>query len=112
MTINEAIKKAVEGGMSYYPKNYNEKELIQLLTGERAFWQSLGKSLGWVTKNEISHSGQCAAKIKRCGIIGTDPKHFDTCYMSNSDEWRWKWHRFIDHLAEGKDAESWFENLR
>ena len=23
-----------------------------------------------------------------------------------------RWHRFIDHLAEGKDAESFFENLK
>ena len=25
--------------------------------------------------------------------------------------WRKHWHRFIDHLAEGKDAESFFKDL-
>lgn len=27
-------------------------------------------------------------------------------------EWKTKWHRFIDHLAEGKDINSFFENLK
>jgi hypothetical protein len=25
--------------------------------------------------------------------------------------WRFHWHRFIDHLADGKDAESFFASL-
>jgi hypothetical protein len=51
------------------------------------FWQSLGKALGW--------------DEKRC---------FLQKYRDN--EWQYQWHRFIDHLAEGKDAESFFETLQ
>jgi hypothetical protein len=27
------------------------------------------------------------------------------------NSWRFHWHRFIDHLADGKDAESFFAAL-
>jgi hypothetical protein len=27
------------------------------------------------------------------------------------NSWRFHWHRFIDHLADGKDAESFFAGL-
>jgi hypothetical protein len=29
----------------------------------------------------------------------------------DADAWRWHWHRFIDHLAEEKDVESFFAAL-
>lgn len=47
------------------------------------FWQALGKARGW-------------------------RKDWPT---EGSPDWLFHWHRFIDHLAEGKDAESFFESL-
>lgn len=47
------------------------------------FWQALGKARKW-------------------DKIETNPKNVSWL------EW---WHRFIDHLAGGKDAESFFETL-
>jgi hypothetical protein len=29
----------------------------------------------------------------------------------DANAWRFHWHRFIDHLADGKDAESFFAAL-
>jgi hypothetical protein len=29
----------------------------------------------------------------------------------DTNAWRFHWHRFIDHLADGKDAESFFASL-
>jgi hypothetical protein len=51
-----------------------------------SFWQSLGKALGW---DERIDDGSHYAK----------------------PGWLEAWHRFIDHLAEGKTAESFFETL-
>lgn len=48
-----------------------------------SFWQALGKARGW-------GEGDGSVKVW---------------------DWRGYWHRFIDHLAEGKDAESFFKDL-
>jgi len=56
------------------------------------FWQSLGKACGWnekETKN-VWHTGLHGVVIP---------------------ESRYRWHCFIDHLAEGKDAGSFFNSL-
>ena len=52
------------------------------------FWQALGKALGW-------RKEQAAVAMSRV----TEPA------------WQSSWHRFIDHLAEGNTAESFFERL-
>jgi hypothetical protein len=51
------------------------------------FWQALGKARGW----DIAY-----------GSYGWE----------TAEEWKVNWHRFIDHLAEGKDAESFFAQLQ
>jgi hypothetical protein len=32
-------------------------------------------------------------------------------WRKDTDAWRWFCHRFIEHLAEGEDAENFFEEL-
>ena len=51
------------------------------------FWSALGKARGWRT---IQHSD----------LIGDE-----------TVQWKVNWHRFIDHLAEGKDIESFFATI-
>ena len=87
--IKLAIQKAIEGGYkntSYHPDFENRLEKLYFL--DPLFWQSLGKSLGW---GEIIHCD------------GYDKTYAD-CTKCN-------WHRFIDHLAENKDPESFFKDL-
>jgi hypothetical protein len=42
-----------------------------------------------------------------------DPDFWKALSTSRNDvnAWRFHWHRFIDHLADGKDAESFFAAL-
>lgn len=56
------------------------------------FWQALGKAMGWGKKMSVSiaSGGGTAWHTKK---------------------WQAHWHDFIDHLAEGKDAESFFAEL-
>jgi hypothetical protein len=54
------------------------------------FWQALGKAYGWGT-DAINVSWNIKGKD-----MGT---------------WLYNWHSFIDHLAEGKDADSFFKEL-
>lgn len=105
MTIQQAIEKAIEGG---YPKpgnftgTYESPYTSHFLNP--LFWQSLGKSMGW-EKATCEHHGNC--------IDGRSGIHCREWEENNCIEKKWleHWHRFIDHLAEGKDAESFFDSL-
>ena len=124
MTIQQAVEKAIEGGymkakdyFGYIPSvvkevHYNKPEKLhqghnffERTSGsfhfgsakkysfsisvneiflDPLFWQSLGKAMGW---------------------------RQDEDQWGDRAEWVSQWHRFIDHLADGKDAESFFEGL-
>lgn len=128
MTIQQAIEKAIEGGymkakdyFGYIPSvvkevHYNKPEKLhqghnffERTSGsfhfgsakkysfsisvneiflDPLFWKSLGKAMEW--ENNVYVEGKGIRDVK---------------------EWKQQWHRFIDHLAEGKDAESFFESL-
>ena len=98
MTINQAIKRAIEGGYKApyflngwpFPLHKEEQNTIFL---DRSFWQSLGEALEW-------GEHEFALQWKHDGVPLGDT------------HWLYEWHRFIDHLAEGKDAESYFASLQ
>lgn len=75
----------LEGDVKRKPRTM--RVAIATILMERDFWQALGKVYGW--SNALSQNYD---KIDRAG-------------------WRLVQHRFIDHLAEGKDAESFFKDL-
>jgi len=91
MTIEQAIQKAIkEGGYKMqWDKGLESAYPFRALLDEK-FWQALGKAMGWSIGEEYN------------GI------NYES---SHSGEWKRKWHQFIDHLAEGKTIESYFENL-
>jgi hypothetical protein len=82
----QAIEKTIHGGWRFKENNFagNSIENNQFLLN-REFWQALGKTLGW-EENWVR-------------VLG-DEKN-----------WRLEWHNFINHLADGKDTESFFEQL-
>lgn len=100
--MKEAIQKAIEGG--YETPNMSERTGTGILTYncllDPAFWQSLGKAMGWEKRMEVAW-----------GIV--DEEHGGATSMKGycMPEWQYHQHRFIDHLVEGKDAESFFNNL-
>lgn len=63
---------------------HEDHKLPEEIVLDPLFWQSLGKGLGW----------------KPLGADG-----------DGNDNWLYYWHRFIDHLASGKDIDSFFTNL-
>jgi hypothetical protein len=99
--MKEAIKKAIEEGWIF--KGMPQVQTAWLLENSEVlwpkivldplFWQALGKAEGWGTTT-------------RQGVtsVGTKTFHEDQLYLD-------KWHRLIDHLAEGKDADSFFKEL-
>ena len=118
MTIEQAIDKATSEGYHIYgsdgmdtsyggaSKEYsawtrkdNQSTFIvaveeTLLDPE--FWQALGRALGWDCEMITVH----VVDNGRPTVVTRAGQH-----------WRYHWHRFIDYLADGKGAESFFENL-
>ena len=87
MTTLKAIELAIQGGY----KGEKPESLIDpacLLSPN--WWQALGKVLWW--------------KDEEC----TDPQ---ACCFEHYQGWQYKMHCFIDHLAEGKSIEDFFNSL-
>lgn len=90
--MQEAIKRAIEGGWNKSRTQINPGfaavNIAETLL-DSEFWKCLGKAVGWVnisTRNQIDQ-------------------------LEVVNRWEVEWHKLIDHLAEGKDINSFFNNL-
>ena len=101
MDIKTAIEKAVEGGYKTGTLGAFGWERMVL---DPLFWQSLGKAMGW---DKDKKGNDIFLKVRN--FLGRTAIEMKA--KSPIEFWEYKWHRFIDHLAEGKDAESYFESL-
>lgn len=105
MTIQEAIKKAIEGGWSEQQKALYR---LMVVTGDLnlaldcvftdpSFWRSLGKALEWGSHwITVTYSAGLTDDVLCRTFIG------------HARYWQ---HRFIDHLADGGTPETYFETL-
>lgn len=87
--MEEAIKRAIEGG--WKPKRVVLDQITmrhEEILLDPLFWQALGKAEGW----------------KQEGVISS-------AKMAKKPDWVYQWIKFIEHLAEGKDADSFFKEL-
>lgn len=123
MTIKQAIEKAIDGGYDYgelfdtlvtpHKRIVGDDGGLILLEDDGIvigtldkekyllspeFWMSLGKAMGWCEYAVCIHDGKmnCFEKNHWAGYMG---------------EWKWKWHRFVDALSEGKSPEDFFNEL-
>ena len=100
--IEQAIKEAVDHGYEPNVERYPEMEGISPLQIavamqadvfiDPAFWKALGRKRGWTTDDDFKYWQKSVAEWKE-------------------KYWKNFWHRFIDHLAADKDAESFFKEL-
>ena len=110
MTIQETIEKAWEAGYANDWSDLAKLGLSQYKTNPQiyasvfldpSFWQSLGRVMGWDIDDYRF-------------LFGKDHRVLATRFSGMAytvDTWQYHWHRFIDHLAEGKSAESFFGSL-
>lgn len=96
--IEQAIREAVENGG--FTRWGDEIKNGCIMSGasqsdlflDPTFWQALGKARGW-------------------------PLQWPQPYQTGNGDWlditwwEYKWHEFVRHLADGKDAESYFASL-
>jgi len=97
MTIEQIIKKAIEGGWDKTEMQIEDDQSQTIDIWELSFldpkvWEALGKSFGW---NKYESWMRCI----NCGGV------------LDENNWLYQWHKFIDHLANGKSAESFFEKF-
>lgn len=111
--MEQAIKKAIEGGWNpTFGEQFN-KQLVKGVRGEffyipvgsclldPDFWKCLGKALGWQSLKDYRHKvvGQIYIKDEYGYTKFTGP------------EWYENWHDFLDYLIAGKDADLFFKEL-
>lgn len=99
--MEKAIQKAIEGGY----KDIHDLMGKNIIALEEAFfakycldplfWQALGKAEGW----DRPEGGNWCFALEGGG------------YRSYAARWQNEQFNFIDHLAEGKDINSFFEEL-
>lgn len=87
--VEQAIQLSIEGGYGRGNEPYSTMQSEMFL--DPLFWSCFGRSLGWHRDYNLTN------RVK--------------IFETYGPVWRAPWHRFIDHLAEGKDAESFFESL-
>lgn len=110
MTIEEAIKKATEGGWQSDKKERAKVNLFNRYAHENIFcdskfWQSLGKGLAWKGfYRNASDSTWSLYDLRK----SDDNDFVDDHWIP---VWKYRWHQFIDHLAEGKTASDYFKTL-
>lgn len=109
MTIEQAIQKAKDGGwVETQAHKYNALGYDTIIESavflDVTFWVALGKALQWGMKHYSSQPFLGGIEVLRTA------KHRcnQNCTVGS---WRVELHRFIDHLASGKTAESFFEAL-
>jgi hypothetical protein len=128
--MEKAIQKAIEGGwnafdlchkacvtpasfqingdlIEFFEDEYKDEGVVEFDIEkcflDPLFWQALGKSFGWEEMYCTSGDG--------CEYPWGSGMHEYGCNWTGKNEWKEQWHSFIDHLAEGKSAESFFETL-
>ena len=131
-----AIQKAIEGGWrpkgsrirnpknvelelddiedivdpTFYADAQGFRQSVASLFLDPSFWQALGKSLGWGVS--LENSRVCSG-CKSIPYYEANCIKVNKCNMTHIKGYNWKyqWHRFITHLSEGKDADSFFKDL-
>ena len=103
--MEKAIKKAKEGGYKAgsFADDGGRYELLDPL-----FWQALGKAMGW----KDMFMGEPIDKKMQKWLDEREKETGEPYNKSCKREgWLHYWLTFILHLAEGKDAESFFNEL-
>jgi hypothetical protein len=99
-SVWDAMRVAGLAGWKFNPDEFFLDMLALHLAIDSEFWKALGKTAEW--------GKRCRACGFVCdkGVCGNTPWCPDL-----QEEWLYRQHRFIDHIASGKHADLYFEEL-
>lgn len=100
--MGRAISIAIENGYLTPPVLVNT-DMVLL---DPLFWQALGKGLGW---GETMHRLEYFVDGEEKYLYWKGENGHQ--YTPHIIGWKYYMHRFIDHLAEGKDIDSFFDSF-
>ena len=95
--MENAIKKAISQGYGFRSWTWRQGDkgrqtkfkIAEAILLDPDFWKCLGKALGWEGMRGVYTDGN----------------------RKKTEEWLYHWHRFIDHIAEGKKPDEFFNEL-
>jgi hypothetical protein len=96
--ITQALAQGYKPGLEHIPEaaDFSPLQIAVAMKSdvflEPAFWLALGRAQRWTTDEDGKYWKGTLAEWK-------------------ANYWKTHWHNFIDHLASGKDAESFFETV-
>lgn len=100
--MEQAIKKAIEGG--YKPEPFRTRQFIRT---SRSTYQHMQFSSASMAYSEILLDALFWQALFKEYISGLPFKIQDRTLP----QWRQQWHRFIDCLADGGNADDFFKKL-
>jgi hypothetical protein len=97
----DAMRVATSAGWKLNPADSSMDMLALYLAIDSDFWKALGRTAEWGKRCRacglICEKGVCGGNTAWC----PDPQ----------EEWLYRQHCFIDHVASGKHADLYFEEL-
>lgn len=122
--MKKAIKKAIDGGWRPRGVAIHEwssfESMVSLIPWQEIvsdpnFWKCLGKAEGW-KGDKIRMCCGCGIALRMNEQPTMDGKHggkkgCGSDIMEYEGQWLIEWHRFIDHIADGGDIDTFFNNL-
>jgi len=108
MYIEQAIRKAIEGGLNDH-KGYEFNDVRWIGGNTRTVIDLVhhyagGESMICTSAEELLLNPSFWQSLGKAGVFGTWRR-------AKEAEWKDYWHRFIDHLAAGRDPESFFKQI-
>lgn len=101
--MEQALNKAKDAGYETRWISITHPDAWAGVFLDPLFWQALGKAMRW---KEIYCKSGCG-----CPYPSGNGSHEFGCEWDGDNQWKYEWHRFIDHLDEGNDADSFFTSL-
>ena len=118
MTMDKLFRTAIEGGLQegagHTFVSANTYWVVWLDLGKRkysvstsiyflnpSFWQALGKAMG---SSDWYDCGEPCLTCKGKKVPVCDPS-------DHIEGWKYRWHKFIDHLASGGNISDYFAQL-
>lgn len=78
-----------------------------------AFWQALGRALGWKKYIWTSYPGYCELwlQIQTDAEEASSPFDHEVQYATRDVTAVWFWHRYLDAVAEEKNLDEFFTKI-
>lgn len=119
--MEKAKKRAVEGGYRKNDPMVSDGSYFTMVGDYRVlldteFWQALGKAEGW-SKNVIKYLATPISKeellrlMSKVRPIENFKSIENVLRMDDEEAWKYHMHQFIDHIAQEKNVDDFFNNL-